>query len=83
MARYNIEVRTESHVADTTTVELEDLTKLRLEVARFVGELLRDHANQIWLDQDWRVDVTDETGLILFIMNVSAVDAPASPPLRN
>ena len=78
MARYNIEVRTESHVADTTTVELEDLTKLRLEVARFVGELLRDHASQIWLDQDWRVDVTDESGLILFTMHVSAQDVPAA-----
>jgi hypothetical protein len=78
LARYNIEVRTESHVADTTTLELEDLTKLRLEVARFVGELLRDHASQIWLDQDWRVDVTDGSGLILFIMNVSAQDVPAA-----
>jgi hypothetical protein len=26
-------------------------------------------------DQDWRVDVTDQTGLILFVMQVVATEA--------
>jgi hypothetical protein len=37
---------------------------------------------QIWVDEDWRVDVSDETGLILFILHISAVNAPAAQPLK-
>ena len=52
MPRYNIEVRTESHVATSVPIETADLTALRIELAKFVGELLKDHAMQIWVDED-------------------------------
>ena len=77
MAKYNIELRTEQRVWETLLIESADLTALRIEVACFVGELLKDHAGKIWIDEDWRVDVTDEKGLILYVMHVSAVQAPA------
>lgn len=83
MARYNIELRTQSHVSESLSVESSDLTALRIEMARFVGELLKDHANQIWVDEDWRVDVTDETGLILFVMQITATNSAATAPLRG
>ena len=83
MAQYNIELRTESHVAETLKVEMEDLTALRLEVARFVGEMLKDHAGQVWADQDWRVDVTDDKGLILYIMQIQAMCAPVTKNLQR
>ena len=83
MARYNIEVRTESHVRETTSIDMSDLTKLRVEVACFVGELLKDHARQIWVDEDWQVDVTNERGLILFVMHVSARNTPATPVMQQ
>ena len=78
MANYNIEIRTESHVAETLKVERDNLTALRIELARFVGELLKDHADQIWVDEDWQIDVTNEDGLILYVMNVSARKTPAT-----
>lgn len=78
MATYHIELRTADRVWDALHVEKEDLTQLRIEVARFVGELLKDHANEIWIDRDWRVDVTDETGLILYVMHISASDTAAT-----
>ena len=78
MATYHIALRTESHVRETLEVERDDLTALRIELARFVGELLRDHAKEIWEDEDWRVDVTDEDGLILYVMKISATDSPAT-----
>lgn len=83
MPRYNIEVRTASHVATSVPIEAADLTALRIELAKFVGELLKDHAIQIWVDEDWRVDVTDESGLILFVMEVSASNTAATRPLRK
>lgn len=83
VAKYHIQLRTESIVSETLTVERDDLTGLRVELARFVGELLKDHAGQIWIDEDWRVDVTDETGLILFVMQISATDTPATRPMKR
>jgi hypothetical protein len=83
MARYNIELRTDTHVAETIVVEREDIAELRIEMARFVGELLRDHAAQLWLDQDWRVDVTDARGLILFVMHISVSDTAATQKLNR
>jgi hypothetical protein len=75
MATYHIALRAESHVGETLEVERENLTALRIELARFVGELLIDHASQIWEDQDWRVDVTGGDGLILCVMQLSATDS--------
>ncbi len=83
MAHYNIELRTDSHVATAVSVESQDLTALRIELASFVGQMLKEHALQIWVDEDWRVDVTDHTGLILFVMEISASNSPATKPLRR
>jgi hypothetical protein len=78
MPAYRINIRTESHIADSVDVEMENLTDLRLDLARFVGELLKDHAELIWADQDWQVDVTDASGLILYVLHISAAEAPAT-----
>lgn len=77
MPHYNIELRTEKRVWETLAVTSADLTALRVEIATFVGELLKEHAQKIWIDEDWRVDVTDERGLILYVMHLSALQAPA------
>ncbi len=81
MPQSSINLRTASSIADSWPVERDDLTALRVELARFVGEMLKDHANQIWADEDWRVDVTDEKGLILYVMHVSATDTAATMPM--
>jgi hypothetical protein len=83
MARYNIELRTDTHVRETLTIERDDVRALRIEMAQFVGELLKEHADTIWLDQDWRVDVTDEHGLILFVMHISVSDTAATMTLKR
>jgi hypothetical protein len=75
---YNFEVRTPSHVMLTEGADLADTTAARVEAARRVGELLRDHAGQLWVDQDWQMDVTNETGLILYVINVSAIRTAAT-----
>jgi hypothetical protein len=79
---YNINIRTASHIADTVTVEKENLTELRLEMGIFVGELLKDHAELLWEDKDWQIDVTDASGLILYVIQVVASEAPAAPRVR-
>jgi hypothetical protein len=83
MALYHIELRTADQVWETLDVERDDVEGLRIEMARFVGELLKDHAGKIWVDKDWRVDVTDDTGLILYVMHLFATDSAATMPLRG
>jgi hypothetical protein len=78
MAKYNINIRTESHIAETLSVESDDHTALRVELARFVGELLKDHAELLWVDEDWQIDVSDDVGLILYVMHISALRTPAT-----
>ncbi len=83
MAQYHIELRTEDRVWDTLDVESGDVGALRIEMARFVGELLKDHAEKVWIDEEWRIDVTDDAGLILFVMQIMASDTAATMPLRR
>ena len=83
MAQYKIELRTDDKVWDTVAIDSPDLTALRIEMAQCVGELLRDHADRIWIDQDWRIDVTNKQGLILYVMQITASDTAATMPLRR
>jgi hypothetical protein len=83
MPQFNIELRTRDRVWETLVIEKENQTEARVEVARFVGELLKDHAHRIWVDEDWRVDVTDEMGLILFVMHLFVTNTAAMAPPRG
>jgi hypothetical protein len=83
VSSYHIKLRTAGRVWETVAVESSDLTALRTEVAEFVGELLKDHAQEVWKDEDWRVDVTDENGLILYVMHILATDTAATALLAR
>ena len=76
MPRYSINIWTDSQIAASAPVEKDDLTALQVEMARFVGEQLKDHAALIWQNQDWQIEVTDESGLIIYVLRVSASVMP-------
>lgn len=78
MPFFNFEVRTESHVMLTEGAELANQDAARNEAARRIGELLTDHASRIWTDQVWQMDVTNESGLILYVIQVSAMKTAAT-----
>jgi hypothetical protein len=48
-----------------------------------LGRCWRTTREQIWEDQDWRIDVTDEGGLILYVMEVSATNTAATMTLKR
>jgi len=75
---FNFEVRTESHVMLTEGAELASTDAARIESARRIGELLTDHASRLWVDQVWQMDVTDQRGLILYVINVTAMKTAAT-----
>jgi hypothetical protein len=82
MPRFHFVVRTRSHVLLSDSVDLQDLESARIEAACRVGDLLKTHAGAIWEDKEWQMDVTDSTGLILFVIQVSAMKTAATASSR-
>lgn len=78
MPFFNFEVRTETHVLLTEGADFTDKDAARNEAARRIGELLTDHAGRLWVDETWQMDVTDERGLILYVINVAAMKTSAT-----
>jgi hypothetical protein len=76
--RFHFQVRTESHVVLTEVTDLRDDDEARIEAAKRVGTLLGEHAGKLWADENWQMDVTDERGLILFVISVQAMKSPAT-----
>jgi hypothetical protein len=62
----------------TQGAELADSTAARVEAAKRIGNLLHDHAGQLWVDQEWQMDVTDQNGLILYVIQISAMRTAAT-----
>ncbi len=83
MPYFHFQVRTESHVLLTEGLELKGFDEARIEAARRVGDLLKEHAGQIWTDEDWRMDVTDRKGLILFVLQVLAAKSAATASVAS
>lgn len=78
MATFHFQIRTETHVRLAETAELASLDEARLEAARRVGELLTAHAGLLWTDEDWQMDVTNQDGLILFVIHINAMRTAAT-----
>jgi len=81
--RFHFQVRTGTHVMVTEVAELSDSDEARVEAAKRVGLLLHAHAGRLWADEDWQMDVTNDKGLILFVINISAIKSAAIPSDRS
>jgi hypothetical protein len=75
---FHFQVRNETHVWLTEVVSLQNSDAARVEAARRIGILLHDHAGQLWTDESWQMDVTDHTGLVLFVIQVQTLKSAAS-----
>jgi len=58
--------------------ELGGLDDARQEAARRVGKPLQDYAAKIWTGEVLRMGVTDDAGLILFVLMISATKSVAT-----
>jgi hypothetical protein len=56
---------------------LPDDNTARIEAARTMGELLRDKAGEFWSAGEMKLTVTDRTGLVLFVLDLSAIESGA------
>lgn len=62
---------------DVDGTELPDLRTARREAVRLAGRLLPEEADKFWDGQEWKLEVTDHAGLILFRLDFTATTAPA------
>ena len=79
MAVYKVELRNDEGVWKTFDREVEDANELEIDATRFIGSLLdeTENAARIWDDQQWRFDVSDSSGLILFVIHLQLTESPA------
>lgn len=77
MPRYHFNVYDGVRQIDDEGTELPDWQTARLEAIRLAGAIIRDEAQSVALGEDWRIEVTDHTGLILFQMAFVMIEAPA------
>lgn len=66
MPHYYFNVYNGADQLDEDGLELSGPEAARLEALQSAGSILKDEALSLALGEDWRMVVTDETGLILF-----------------
>jgi hypothetical protein len=69
----------------SATVELLNHHAAQIEAVRYLGDLLKSEAGSFWDQEMIRVTVSNEAGLTLFILDLTATRAPvlqAQPSAR-
>ncbi len=77
MDRYFFHTECDIRHTDSEGVPLADMTAARKAAAESVAALLKDGAHVFWGTKPWTMTVTDERGLIFFVIEVHGQDAPA------
>lgn len=62
---------------DSHGIELPNISEARIMAAKHAGEYLRDRPEVAWLGDEFRIEVTNADGLIIFTFIALGVDAPA------
>jgi len=60
--------------------ELPGLDSARIEAVKLSGNLIREMGPGFWSGDEWRLEVTDAEGLILFTLTFYGTVAPAGRP---
>lgn len=66
-----------SHGPTRWTAELASVREAQVQAVQTLGELLADDGAEFWKDEPVTMTVSDDSGLILFCLDLSAVKAPA------
>ena len=63
---------------DKEGTELPDNAAARKAAIKFAGAVMHDDPDVLWDGHDYRVEVTNQTGDLLFTVIMLSIDAPAS-----
>ncbi len=76
MPRYFFHVTDGYSERDTEGTELPDIYAAQHQAVRTSGELLRDMGGKFWDGTEWKLEVADERGQVLFALRFSAEERP-------
>jgi hypothetical protein len=74
MPRYYFHTADGAPDHDEVGTELADDNAARVEAVRYIGESLRSDPKLLWDGSEFRVEVTDENGDVLFTVVALSVD---------
>lgn len=78
MPRYFFHTVEGGRDSDQEGTELPNDAAARKAAIRFAGAVMHDEPDVLWDGRDYRVEVTNETGALLFTIVMLSIDAPAS-----
>lgn len=78
MPRYLFDVNDGRAGGDDAGIDLADLTAARARAAKIAGEALVNGAAGFWDGQPWSVRVSNDAGLALFELHLTAISSPAT-----
>ena len=82
MPRYHFHSADGSRDPDLEGTELENDQAAQQAAVAYAGAMLKDDPMLLWEKGSWRVEVTDEEGVLLFTVVTLAMDAPRPKPSR-
>ncbi len=82
MSRFHFHVHNGSLRPDPSGEEFEHADRARLEAASRLGRLIDERPENLWLDGSLSLTVTDERGLMLFVLDLPVTTSPAAPACR-
>jgi hypothetical protein len=77
MPRFYFNVYDGKDIVDDVGTDLPDVVFARREAIRYSGALLENEAECLSLGEEWRMEVLDGTGLMLFCLNFMVTASPA------
>lgn len=80
MPRFHFNVHDGSDYPDPEGTELPDVEAARKFAIRYFGDMLHAEPCTFWNGQEWKMEVTDEAGLLLFSLHFIGIDSPALDP---
>ncbi len=77
MPVYHFDVHDGVCLPEPTAHLLLDLATAKREAIGLSGHMIRELGDEFWKGNEWRLEVTDEHGLVLFALTFFATLAPA------
>lgn len=78
MPRFFFNVHDGREYPDFDGIELPSISDARRQATLYAGELLRSDPASFWSGEEWKMEVTDDRGLVLFHLIFVGIDAPAA-----
>lgn len=82
MPRYHFNIFDGQSSVDQEGTELPDIAAARREALRLSGAVIEEAAKLHKLGEEWRMEVTDDTGLLLFRFDFVMMNTSATASLK-